>query len=199
MNPFFVTGTDTDAGKTYVSVKLLEKAASEGKTTLGIKPIASGCENDINDDAVKLKAASTVDLPLNTINPFRFINPIAPHIAAKQESKSLDAKTICDAIQPLLNQADFTIVEGAGGLMVPLNDQETLVDLIQTLDIPVILVVGMKLGCINHALLTRQMIDQCGLRFAGWIANCLDKNMLVLEENIETLSLRMGAPRQIIQ
>lgn len=198
MNSFFITGTDTDCGKTYVSVKLLEQAANNSQSTLGLKPIASGCVNDINEDAIQLKGASTIDLPLQRINPFRFKDPIAPHIAANAEGVKLTATAIADKIKPLMNQADFTIVEGAGGVLVPLNETETIVDLIKALEIPVILVVGMKLGCINHALLSHQALIQSGLEVHGWVANCLDKKMTVLEQNIQTLESKMGKPIQII-
>ena len=193
MTIYFITGTDTNAGKTYVSCKLLEQAAQEGKSTLGLKPIASGAENGINDDAAKLKAASTLDLPMEQINPFCFKDPIAPHIAAEKAGVRLDAKTIAEAIKPSLGLADYTIIEGAGGLMVPLNEQETLVDLIKLLDIPVILVVGITLGCINHASLTDYVLQKEGITIAGWVANCHDKKMLVPDENLSTLSQRMSS------
>lgn len=198
---FFITGTDTGVGKTFCACQLLHTARHRGLRTLGLKPLAAGCENTSeglrNEDALLLQQASTVQLPYNTINPFCFELPVAPHIAAEMIGDALDAKTVAQKIRSVLEQADFdyALVEGAGGWCVPLNDMETLADVVKILQIPVILVVGMKLGCINHALLTAEAIRADGLALHGWIANDFGEPMTMLEENIATLERWLPAPR----
>lgn len=198
---FFVTGTDTDCGKTFVACRLLQEAARAGKKTLGLKPLASGAsviDGDWrNDDALLLQQASTVSLPYAQTNPFCFAGAIAPHLAAAKNGTRLSANAIARAIQNVLanTDADYVIIEGAGGWRTPLNDSETLADVVRLLQIPVILVVGMKLGCLNHALLTAEAIRNDGLLLHGWIANDADKTMPVLQENIATLERMLNAPR----
>lgn len=197
---YFIAGTDTDAGKTLIAAGLLNKAKSEGLTTVGLKPIAAGCEDTPeglrNDDALMLMAQSTEELPYEQVNPIAFAPPIAPHIAGQQIRKPLSAGRIVGLLRGVLmiNRAQFTLVEGAGGYRVPLNPKETLADVTKELNLPVILVVGMKLGCLNHALLTVEAIQRDGLKLAGWIANRVDKDMAVYEENIETLHAMIQAP-----
>ena len=191
---FFVTGTDTGIGKTTVSCALLHAFAAQGKKVAGMKPIAAGSENGQWLDVEQLLAASNVNVTRQQINPYAFDPPISPHIAAQQAGVEIDLAVIQRAYQTLSNQADIVIVEGAGGFLVPLNAQQTGADLACALNIPAILVVGMRLGCLNHALLTAQAIRAAGLILVGWVANCVDLQMLVLEENIVTLEQRLGCP-----
>lgn len=198
---FFIAGTDTGVGKTFIACQLLRAAQQRGLRTLGLKPLAAGAEITLNglrnDDALLLLQASTVQLPYNAINPFCFEPPVAPHIAAQKNGCELDAKTIAQNIRNTLQQtdADYALVEGAGGWRLPLNDTETFADVVKLLQMPVILVVGMKLGCINHALLTAEAIRADGLELHGWIANDLGEPMTMLEENIATLERLLPAPR----
>ncbi len=196
---YFVIGTDTNVGKTYVASALVRHFAAKGYSTIGMKPIASGCMRNgngglLNDDVSALATASNVPASLDLINPYRFEPAIAPHIAAAQVEKIVDPEVIKLAYQQLKALADVVIVEGAGGFLVPLNNQETLADLAVLLNIPVILVVGMRLGCINHALLTVEAIKSRGLTLAGWVANRVDAEMPVFEENLVSLQQRIAAP-----
>ena len=205
MMHYFVTGTDTDSGKTFVSSAVLAAvskhfAGSESqKTTIGFKPIASGCEKTQqglrNSDALSLMQNSTKKLPYKTINPISFEPAIAPHIAAEQVGFELSAHTVKQYLnQDMFSMADFCLIEGAGGWHLPLNNQECLSEVISELNMPVILVVGMKLGCLNHALLTQAAIERDGLTIAGWVANAVDENMAVREENLESLKEMIKAP-----
>ena len=196
---FFVTGTDTDAGKTFVTVLLLEALKAKGATTLALKPVAAGCEEIngelCNDDALKLQAAMTVALPYQQVNPIALRAPIAPHIAAEEEGRRLTVDRLAGLIRgALMTPADVTLIEGAGGWLVPLNERETLANLVKELQLPVILVVGIRLGCLNHALLTAQAIAVAGLPLAGWVANCIDPNAARIEENIQTLQAMLPTP-----
>jgi dethiobiotin synthetase len=197
---YFVAGTDTDAGKTLISAALLYKAKQAGMTTVGLKPVAAGCEETPdglrNDDALKLIEQSTEALPYEQVNPIAFAAPIAPHIAGQLLRRPLSAGRIVGLLRGVLmiNRAQFTLVEGAGGYRVPLNPKETLADVTKELKLPVILVVGMKLGCLNHALLTVESIQRDGLKLAGWVANRIDGDMAVYEENVETLHAMIHAP-----
>ena len=188
---FFVTGTDTGVGKTTVTVRLMQQLVAQGFTVIGMKPVASGCEwldgRWQNEDVRQLTAASNVKAPPELINPYCFEPPIAPHIAAEQAGVSIDLSVIQSAYTQLTTMADVVIVEGAGGLLVPLNSKQSLADLIQVLNIPALVVVGMRLGCINHALLTAQVLQQQGIRFCGWVANSIDPQMSMPEENLQTL------------
>jgi dethiobiotin synthetase len=195
---YFVVGTDTGVGKTLIASALIKHFVSLGLKTVGMKPIASGCDevdgHFINSDVSALKQASNVTAPLEFVNPYRFIPAIAPHIAARQAGITIDIEVIFAAYQQLSSSAEVVIIEGAGGFLVPLNQNETLADLAIKLDVPVILVVGMQLGCINHALLTVEAIRTRGLQLAGWVANQVDPNMAMFEENLETLQQRIDAP-----
>ncbi|MGY1490308.1 dethiobiotin synthase [Methylobacillus pratensis] len=192
---WFVTGTDTGVGKTMVSSMLVRQFAARGLRSVGMKPVASGCERQngqlISEDVTQLLAASNVDLPLSDINPYAFEPAIAPHIAARQAGVRINLEYIVAAFGRLQAQADVVIVEGAGGFYVPLDDQHDIADLAAKLGMPVVLVVGLRLGCINHALLTAEAIRRRGLTLAGWIANQVDPGMAMLEENLETLKQRM--------
>lgn len=197
--PFFITGTDTDAGKTVIAVGMLKKLAQMGKTTCALKPVAAGCESHEgvlqNDDALQIQAAATTLLPYSQVNPIALERACAPHIAAQHESRRLQLSRIegiCNGV--LMQRADVCIVEGAGGWRVPLNDRESLSQLAVALKSPVILVVGMRLGCLNHALLTAEAILRDGVPLVGWVANTLAEPMPYLEENIESLKQRLPAP-----
>ena len=188
---YFITGTDTGVGKTTVSCALLHAFAAKGYKAAGMKPVAAGSENGQWPDVELLHAASNVNVTRQQINPYAFDPPIAPHIAAQQAGMEIDLSVIHRAYQELSATADIVIVEGAGGFLVPLNPRQTGADLAQTLNLPVILVVGMRLGCLNHALLTAQAIKTAGLPLAGWVANGIDPDMLMLIENIATLEQRL--------
>lgn len=200
METIFITGTDTNIGKTYVSRLLLEKYNSQGWKTFGIKPIASGCEETAsgslqNSDALTLQQAASIKRPYQQVNPIAFRDPIAPHIAAEKTGVQLTAHRVRKAILASLEpEADINLIEGVGGWSVPLNDHELLSDVISEMNIPVILVIGIKLGCLNHALLTYESILAKGVPFKGWVANCIDPDMLMIEENISTLKKRIKAP-----
>lgn len=199
MQRFFVTGTDTEIGKTRITAGLLEKAGQLGLQSLGIKPVASGSEMTKqglrNEDALEHQRTSTYSCDYAVINPFCFAPAIAPHIVAEQENVALTVNSINEALKPALSQsADFILIEGAGGWHTPLNQQECYSDWVRSADLPVILVVGVKLGAINHALLTQESIQKAGLRLAGWVANCVDPNMPYQAENIEYLKEHMQAP-----
>lgn len=196
---YFVTGTDTDAGKTSVAAGLLYAAKQQQLSTLAMKPVASGCAETAhglrNSDALALMAQSTVQLPYSQVNPYAFVPAIAPHIAAEEAGVELCVTDLYQAAQVVLQQhADFTLIEGAGGWRVPISATEFLSDLAIALKLPVILVVGVKLGCINHALLTAQAIINDGLKLAGWVANVVDPHCARLAENLVTLKQQMPAP-----
>jgi len=185
MKRYFITGTDTDCGKTYVTTSLLNCFPG----SIAIKPIASGCiESEaclISPDAQLLQ--ENCSLSLDEINPWRFKSPVSPHIAAKEHGIRVSVRNIADYCLNLRTDSDLMFVEGAGGLQVPLNDDETWVDFLNLTHMPVLLVVGMKLGCINHALLTVQALLRNKINCAGWVANCIDPAMNSLTENIDTL------------
>ena len=196
---FFVTGTDTDVGKTTIAAGLLRAARLAGLSTAAVKPVASGCEDGVdglrNSDALALLAECSLPLSYAEVNPFAFAPAIAPHLAAREAGVELKVAALADAVQTVLaQQADFTLVEGAGGWRVPLADQANLYDLAIALDLPVILVVSVRLGCISHALLTAEAIARDGLQLAGWVANIIDPKTSRLEENLATLAERIPAP-----
>ena len=196
---YFIAGTDTDVGKTMIACALLAQARSQGLTTAAVKPVAAGCidtkDGLRNDDAQQLLAQCTLPLYYEQVNPVAFIDPIAPHIAAQKEGQRMQVDRLVGYTSGVIMQgADLTLVEGAGGWRVPVNERETLADFAIGLSIPVVLVVGMRLGCINHALLTVEAIARDGLTLAGWIANCVDPEMIELDANIATLKDRIPAP-----
>jgi dethiobiotin synthetase len=196
---YFVTGTDTGVGKTLVAAGLLAKAARQGLTTAAVKPVAAGCEESPgglrNDDALMLREAMTLDLPYETVNPVALAPAIAPHIAAREAGRHMGVAALAGHCRNVFERhADLTLVEGAGGWRVPLNDRETLADLARELALPVILVVGMRLGCINHALLTAEAIRNDGLPLAGWVANRVDASMSRYRDNLATLARHLPAP-----
>lgn len=195
---FFVTGTDTEIGKTLVSTALLRAMEAQSLQTVGMKPIAAGAEMRDgvlhNEDVDMLVAAASVKAGLNLVCPYLMQAPAAPHIVAELERVKIALPLIVNSYQQLCAQADAVVVEGVGGFCVPLNAQVTTADMARSLDLPVILVVGMRLGCINHALLTVEAIAARGLRLAGWVANTVDANMLYPQENINALRERIAAP-----
>lgn len=195
---WFVTGTDTEIGKTATTCVLMHAARARGFSTLGMKPVAAGAEiiggKLINGDAARLLAASSFDPGPELLNPYCLRTPIAPHIAAAEENVRLEAKPVLQAFAALRSRCDYLFVEGAGGFLSPLGEGFDAASLTLDLALPIILVVGMKLGCINHALLTAEAITARGLRFDGWVANCVQPDMPYLENNIETLRRRIEAP-----
>jgi dethiobiotin synthetase len=200
MKRYFIVGTDTDVGKTYVTVALI-RYLKQHHRVMGLKPVASGCEEGggglTSADACLMDAVQ--DKIQTTRLPWRLRLPISPHLAARAEGQAILASAVADfCLDTQFNDLDYLLVEGAGGLMVPLNDQETWIDVLLRTQMPVILVVGMRLGCINHALLTASVLKAHGISCVGWIANCLDPNMLALQENIDTLSQFIESPRLAI-
>lgn len=195
---YFVTGTDTGVGKTRASCALLHKLRETHPLCVGMKPVAAGADETpqgwVNEDVAQLRAASTLDAPRELVNPYLLPWPVSPHIAAQVAGQTIEIDVIVNAFDVLCEQADAVVVEGAGGFLVPLNPTQTSADLAQALDLPVILVVGLRLGCLNHALLTAEAIAARGLRLAGWIANRLDPDMLAAEDNLLTLRARLDAP-----
>jgi len=197
MTSIFVTGTDTGVGKTLISVALIELLQQQGLKVAGMKPIASGCEMTAdglrNDDALKLSQQSNVDLPYELINPYAFEPAIAPHIAAEQAGIEIELDKIQQNYSLIKQQVDVVVVEGAGGWLVPLNNTQTMADLAVLLDLPIILVVGIGLGCINHALLTVKAIEASGLKLYGWVANHIEVTGQA-NEIIQTLTQQIIAP-----
>ncbi|MEB0041802.1 MULTISPECIES: dethiobiotin synthase [unclassified Pseudomonas] len=196
---YFITGTDTDVGKTTIAVGLLHAARQAGLSTAAGKPVASDCvagpDGLRNSDALALMAECSVKLTYNEVNPIAFEPAIAPHLAAREAGVALTVQSLLEPMRNVLNKsADFTLIEGAGGWRVPLADQANLSDLAVALQLPVILVVGVRLGCINHALLTAEAIARDGLQLAGWVANIIDGKTSRLEENLATLAERLPAP-----
>jgi len=192
---YLVAGTDTGIGKTFATCALLHRARSQGLTTLAMKPVAAGVDAEgRNEDVERLIAASSVPAAPELVNPYCFAEPVAPHIAAAMEKRTIAADAIVAACRNLTELADLLLVEGVGGFLVPLGDHLDSADLARQLALPVILVVGLRLGCLNHALLTAEAIRARGLTFAGWIANRIDPEMLHWKENVATLSQRLAAP-----
>lgn len=198
MRGYFVTGTDTGVGKTTFSVALIHALQKQGLRVAAMKPVAAGAEmidgQLMNEDVLDLLNAANVKADVRNMNPYAFASPIAPHIAAAQVSIEIELEKIVSAYAALAAQADAVVVEGAGGFLVSLSAQLDTADLARALDLPIILVVGMRLGCLNHALLTAEAVAHRGLKWAGWVANILDPGMPALEENIAALEARLPAP-----
>ena len=187
---YFLTGTDTEVGKTLIAAALLRTAAAQGLRALGMKPVAAGGAEDVE----ALIAASTVAAPRALVNPYLLREPLSPHLAARHDGVAIDIEHIAHCFGKLRSLADVMIVEGAGGFRVPLSDAQDGADLAARLGLPVILVVGLRLGCLNHALLTAQAIRACGLTLAGWVANQVDAQMACVAENVATLKARLETP-----
>lgn len=195
----FVTGTDTGVGKTLASCALLHTLNQHYPRVIGMKPVASGAELDTqgllcNEDCRALRAASSIQVAPHLDNPFLFADPVSPHIAAQRANRDIQLPPILAAYQTLSQHADAIVIEGAGGWQVPLNDQLRIADLATALALPVILVVGLRLGCINHALLSAEAIQASGLELAGWIANRVDPSMLEADANLAYLKQHLNAP-----
>jgi dethiobiotin synthetase len=195
---FFVTGTDTGVGKTRFAVALLEALTRAGARTAGMKPVASGCETRggrlVNDDALALKAASSIDAPYDQVNPYAFAPAIAPHVAAARAGVSIELSRLRSCFDALALRADSVVVEGAGGWLVPLGPDTTMADLAASLRLPIVLVVGMRLGCISHALLTARAIEASGQRLAGWVANDPQPPMPERAASVAAIAERLDAP-----
>lgn len=194
----FITGTDTGIGKTYYSCLLLQTLNRKGLSTAGMKPVASGAawmEGELrNDDALALIKSASHDTPYKYCNPYCFEPPIAPHLAAEQVHRNIELDSIRDAFEYLAAAVDFIVVEGVGGWQVPLNKNESVADLAATLQLPIILVVGIRLGCINHALLTAASIEKSRGHLLGWVANVIDPNMHYRDQTIAAIEQRLSAP-----
>ena len=195
---YFVTGTDTGVGKTLVACALLRAFVARGYAAVGMKPVASGAEpaasGPVSDDAELLVAAGNVNAPRSEINPYCFLPPVAPHVAAQQSGVSIELGRIEQAFHALAARAQVVVVEGIGGFRVPLGDGADTTQLAARLALPVVLVVGMRLGCLNHALLTAEAITGRNLELAGWVANHIDPGMPAADENVHALEQRIHAP-----
>lgn len=198
MAGIFITGTDTDVGKSYVAAALLEGLKAAGVRAVGMKPVAAGGElvdgEWVNEDVALLRAASAVPAPLELVNPYLLREPMSPHIAAAMEGRRIELAPIVAAYRELERMAELVVVEGVGGFRVPLNEREDTADLAVALGLPVVLVVGMRLGCLNHALLTAEAIAARGLNLFAWVANQLEPDMLGLAENRQSLQTRLNIP-----
>ncbi len=198
MSGCFVTGTDTGCGKTEITLGLMQRLQEQGLRVLGMKPVASGAADTAaglrNEDAVRIQAQGSAPVPYARLNPYVYAPPIAPHLAAEQAGEAVDLDVIAAGYASLQAQADCIVVEGAGGWRAPFNHTQAAADLVRRLEIPVILVVGLRLGCINHALLSVESIVASGARLAGWVANEVAPGMLCRDENIATLQTAITAP-----
>lgn len=194
----FVTGTDTGVGKTLVSSAMLSLLAASGLRAVGMKPVAAGLDlvegSWRNEDVEQLKAAGSVDAPLALRCPYLLRAPMSPHLAARDEGVRIALQPLLSAYEQLARQADAVVVEGVGGFRVPLSDDFDSADLAVALGLPVVLVVGLRLGCLNHALLTAEAIRARGLVLAGWVGSAIDPRMLAFDDNLQTLRARLDAP-----
>jgi dethiobiotin synthetase len=195
---WFITGTDTGVGKTRIAVALCCALAGRGISVAAMKPVASGCsitpQGLRNDDALALRAAMNVRAHYSEVNPYAFLPAIAPHIAAREAGIHIDFDVLDRAFERLRMQSQAMIVEGAGGWLAPLDATRGFADLAAHWQMDVVLVVGMRLGCLNHALLTAESIERRGFRLRGWVANSIDPGFERLTENVETLRSRLRAP-----
>ena len=199
LSGFFVTGTDTEVGKTLVSGALIVKLREQQISAIGFKPVVAGTYKDaggitLNEDLETLRVASDLGHNEFSLCPYLLDQPAAPHLVAAQQGLKLEMSVMTNAFQNIQKRADCVVVEGAGGLLIPLNKDEDLGEFAKKIDLPIILVVGMKLGCLNHALLTHEAIKARNLKIAGWIANALAEEMPLLQENLQTLQARIEAP-----
>ena len=198
MKAFFVTGTDTEVGKTYVSVQLMQALKRAGRTVLAMKPVAAGCEETPegwrNEDVEALRNAASFPVDRAAMNPYLFLPPISPHLAAAEAGVSIEMGLLRERLDALGQQADVVLVEGAGGWLAPLSDTASMADLPAALELPVLLVVGLRLGCLNHALLSVQAIRHSGQPFLGWVANCVDAAMSRRNDNLAYLIRHLGEP-----
>lgn len=195
---YFITGTDTGIGKSWCSAGIMRKLRQQGHSVVGMKPVASGCvetpEGLRNEDAMLLQQQASLAVDYDWVNPYSFRPAIAPHVAAEQAGVRIKIGKILEHYLQLKEKADCIVVEGVGGWLVPLNDAESVADLALALKLPVILVVGLRLGCINHALLSAESIRASGCELAGWIANTIDPQMTEPQPTIEAISRRIDVP-----
>ncbi|MDP3589026.1 MAG: dethiobiotin synthase [Methylobacter sp.] len=193
---YFITGTDTNVGKTWATIALMRYFKNQGKSVAGMKPVASGCviqDGQLkNEDALLIQENASLPIDYDLINPYAYELPVSPHIAGVK--KPVKFGQLIDKFELLKTLADVVVVEGAGGWYTPLNEQESNSDLAIVLALPVIMVVAIRLGCINHARLTYQAIKQSGVNCAGWIAACTDPELLSRDENINTIKATVDAP-----
>lgn len=192
---YFITGTDTDVGKTTIALGLMAAFQKQGLTVAAMKPVSAGCEPSAdglrNEDALRLMGQASIDLHYELVNPYAFEPAIAPHIAASESGITMQTEPLVKAYKRIAKQADVVVVEGAGGWLVPLNDSQTMADLAIALGLPVINVVGIRLGCLNHAQLTAESIHAHDLKQVGWVANHLSADMLKSSDNIQSLTQRL--------
>ncbi len=198
MKGIFITGTDTDVGKTTIALGLIAALRDKGLSVGVMKPVSAGCELTSdglrNEDAVLLMQQASTDIPYDIVNPYAFEPAVAPHIAAAEAGIEIDIEVIRECYLKIAEKVDAVVVEGAGGWLVPVNEKETMEDVVKALSLDVITIVGIRLGCLNHALLTSQSIEASGLKHHGWIANHLSTNVERVKENINTLRARIPAP-----
>lgn len=192
---FFVTGTDTGVGKTRVAVALIQALRAQGLRVAAMKPVSAGSEpGELNEDVVALMQAANVAANVSDVNPYAFAEPIAPHIAAQRAGVTIELSVIAAAYSRLAASADVVVVEGAGGWRVPLNEREDMADLALCLGLPVVLVVGLRLGCLSHAMLTAESIFSRRVPWAGWVGNHIDPSMAQQAANLDALRLRLPEP-----
>ena len=195
---FFVTGTDTGVGKTCVSVGMVRALQAQGHVVVGMKPVASGCVESstglVNEDALELQACASFTMPYHQVNPYAFAPAIAPHVAAQAAGTEIEIPVITATCRQLSAEADRVVVEGVGGWLVPINGHQTMADVAIELDLPIVLVVAVRLGCLNHALLTAAAIRDSGLPLAGWVANRMHPDCERQDENVAALLERLPAP-----
>lgn len=196
MKGIFITGTDTGIGKTYFTLACIRALQASNIKTTAMKPIASDAEmvdgKLRNDDAVLIQQALNYSVAYDLINPYVFALPVSPHIAAKQVGVEIDLQFIQKKYAQLADSAEFSIVEGIGGWLTPISARQTVADLASVINLPIILVVGIRLGCLNHAMLTVQSIAQSGLKLQGWVANCIDPNANFIQEQIHSIASFIG-------
>jgi dethiobiotin synthetase len=199
---FFVTGTDTGVGKTHVALALIRGLVRDGKRVAAMKPVAAGAargpEGLRNDDALQLAAAANVAAPYETVNPYCLAAPISPHIAAEDARIAIDPAAIRREFEKLASRADCVVVEGAGGWLAPISGTRTMEAVALALDLPVVLVVGLRLGCLNHALLTANAVRASGLELACWVANSIEPQFERAAENVARLSAALGPPLAVV-
>ena len=198
MNIFFISGTDTNVGKTEVTCGLMRLLSNQDKIVMAMKPISAGIEkiggNYLNQDVDKIMSEASASSDLSKVNCYSFDQPIAPHIAADKANCKIDFNLIQSNLNYIKKNADYVFIEGAGGHEVPLDEYRTMADLVSKLNVPIILVVGIRLGCINHTLLTLKSILSRKQKLFGWVANCIDANMLEIDNNISYIKQKMPAP-----
>lgn len=194
----FVTGTDTGVGKTVIAAALLRGLRERGQRVAGMKPVASGCRKSpdgiVSDDALALIAEASESAPYRIVNPYGFIPPIAPHVAAVEAGTRIDLRELERAYRILSGLADVVVIEGAGGWLTPIDAKHALADFARKVKADVVLVVGLRLGCLNHALLSAQAIEHSGLKLAGWVANAIDPGFERVSDNVRALQERLKAP-----